>query len=85
MLGETVVVDALLGPLVLAVTAVLSWLPVGQALAIGPVESVWTAVRQFDSLIPVLGPLTAMLGLLGVLAGFLVVRVVLVLWNLIYP
>lgn len=79
------IVDALLTPLVMAVTAVLSWLPVGAAMAIGPVEAVWMGVRKFDSLIPVLGPLTAMLGLLGVLAGFLVVRVVLVLWNLIYP
>ena len=78
-------IDAIVGPLLAAVTGVLAWLPVGQPMEIGPVEAVWLGVRQFDSLVPVLGPVKAMLGLLSVLAGFLVVRVVLVLWNLIYP
>lgn len=78
-------VDALMGPLVQVVNAMMNLLPIGHAMAIGPVEAVWMGVRKFDSLVPVLGPLTAMLALLGVLAGFLVVRVVLVLWNLIYP
>jgi len=83
--GAPVIVDGLLAPLLSAVRTVLGWLPTGAPLDVGVVDTVWAAARQFDSLVPIMGPLVAMLGLLSALAGFLVVRVVLVVWNLIYP
>ncbi len=79
------VIDKLLAPLLAAVQTAIGWLPDGQPLDIGPLETVWTAARQFDSLIPIMGPLVAMLGLLSAVGGFLLVRLVLVIWNLIYP
>jgi hypothetical protein len=80
-----VITDALLSPLLAVVSAVVDMLPTGTPLSIGPVSTLWTAVRQFDSLVPVMGPLTAMLGILSAVVAFVVVRLVLTVWNLIWP
>lgn len=79
------IVDLALSPFLAAVEFLVGLLPTGQALPIGPVASVWSAVAQFDSFIPVMGPLVAMLGVLSAVAVFIVVRLVLTVWNLIYP
>jgi hypothetical protein len=54
-------------------------------LSIGPIDALWTAVRQFDSLVPVMGPVVAMLTLLTAVVAFVIVRLVLTVWNLIWP
>lgn len=79
------VTDAILAPLLAVVQWVVDMLPTGQSLSLGPVDGLWTAVRQFDSLIPVMGPVVVMLGLLSAVVAFVVVRLILTVWNLIYP
>lgn len=79
------IIDALFAPVLAAITAVVNLLPTGTAFEVGPVEAVWSAVRQVDSLVPVMGPLMAMLALLTAAVGFIALRLVLTLWNLIYP
>lgn len=79
------VTDALLAPLLAAVQLVVGWLPDGDPVSVPGLGPVWLAVAQVDSLVPVMGPLVAMLGLLSAVVVFLVVRLVLVVWNLVYP
>ncbi|WP_263118596.1 hypothetical protein [Cellulomonas sp. RIT-PI-Y] len=79
------VTDAILAPLLAVVQWVVDMLPTGEPLSLGPVDGLWTAVRQFDSLIPVMGPVVVMLGLLSAVVAFVVVRLILTVWNLIYP
>jgi hypothetical protein len=80
-----VITDALLAPILSAVQTLIGWLPGGQPLSIGPIDALWTAVRQFDSLVPVMGPVVAMLTLLTAVVAFVIVRLVLTVWNLIWP
>ncbi len=42
-------------------------------------------MRGFDSIVPVMPLITLMLGLLAFGAIFVLVRIVLTIWNLIYP
>ena len=79
------ITDALLAPLLAVVQTVVNLLPTGSPLSIGPVDALWTAVRQADSLVPVMGPLVAMLGVLAAAIAFVIVRLVLTVWNLIWP
>ncbi|MEN1974662.1 hypothetical protein AAHH18_06025 [Cellulomonas sp. P4] len=79
------ITDALLAPILAAVQWVVDLLPEGQALNIGPVEVAWKAVRQADSLVPIMGPTVAMLGLLSAVVVFVIVRLLLTVWNLIWP
>lgn len=79
------VTDAVLAPLLAMVQAVVGWLPEGQPLTVAPIDSVWLAIAQVDSLVPIMGPLIAMLGVLSAVVVFIAVRLVLTVWNLIYP
>jgi len=79
------VTDWLVGLILDAVNAALDLLPVGQAPALPSLAPVWNLLGGIDSLVPILGPLTFMLGLLGLAVVFLLVRLVLVVWNLVWP
>lgn len=79
------ITDALLAPLLAAVDMIIGWLPAGQALDLPNIDAVWNAIATLDSLIPIIGPLMVMLGLLAVGVVFVIVRLALTVWNLIYP
>lgn len=79
------VIDALLAPLLAAVASVVDLLPAGAPLPLPSAAPVWSLVQQVDSLIPIMGPLTVMLGVLSFVLVFVGVRLVLTVWNLIYP
>lgn len=79
------VVDALLAPLLSVVEWVLGLLPAGKALPLPNLTALWNLVAVADSIIPIMGPLLVGLGLLAFGAVFVVVRIVLTVWNLIYP
>lgn len=79
------IVDAILAPLLAAVSWALGLLPEGAPLDLPTLSPLWSAVSMLDSIVPIIGPLTVMLGLLSFGAVFVVVRLVLTVWNLIYP
>lgn len=79
------IVDWLLAPLIAAVQWAVDRLPDGHALDLPDLDALWDQVRGLDSLVPVLGVVQVMLGLLAFAAVFVVVRLVLTVWNLIYP
>lgn len=79
------ITDRILGLLAALLETVTAPLPRGSALQLPSLDSFWNALAGIDSLIPILGPITAGLTLLGALGAFLLVRLVLVVWNLIYP
>jgi hypothetical protein len=80
-----VITDALVAPLLAVVSWVVGKLPSGHALALPSLDELWQTVAQVDSLVPVYGPLQVMLGVLALGAVFVVVRLVLTVWNLIWP
>lgn len=79
------ITDALLAPLVAIVETVLGWLPAGQPLDLPPLGGLWNALAVLDSIVPVMGLVQMMLGLLTFGITFVLVRLVLTVWNLIYP
>ena len=79
------VIDWLFGPVVAAVGAGVDKLPQGHALALPSLTPLWDLIAGLDSIVPIMGPLTVMLGVLGFGAAFIVVRLVLTVWNLLYP
>lgn len=79
------VTDALLAPVLSVVQWVLDLLPDGQPPALPDLDLLWDALAGIDSLVPILGPLTFMVGLLGAVVAFVVARIVLTVWNLIWP
>lgn len=79
------ITDALLSPLIAAVRSVLELLPVGTAPNLPSLQPVWDLIGGLDSLVPIVGPLLFMLGLLSGVVVFVTVRLVLTLWNLIWP
>jgi hypothetical protein len=79
------VTDALLAPLLALAQWVVDTLPDGQALALPSLDGVWSAMAGLNSLLPVSEVVIAALGLLSLVVVFLAVRLVLVLWNLVWP
>lgn len=79
------VTDALLQPLINVVAYVVGLLPDGQPVALPPISGLWDWLRDFDSLIPVMGPVTFFLALVSAVVVFVAVRLTLTVWNLIYP
>jgi hypothetical protein len=80
-----VVTDFLIAPLL----AVLQWavnaLPDGQPVSIPGVGPLVTWISRVDSLIPISGPLTFAMGMLGLVVVFVGVRLLLTAWNLVWP
>ena len=79
------IIDALLAPLLDAVQWAIDRLPTGEPLALPNLDPWWATLRGLDSLIPVMGPVAVALSLLGMGAVFVVVRLILTVWNLIWP
>jgi hypothetical protein len=79
------VTDFVLAPLIAVVKAALNALPAGSAPSLPSIAPLWTSLAGFDSLVPIGGPLAFMLGLLALGVAFVALRLVLTLWNLIYP
>lgn len=79
------VIDWLLAPILDAMNAAVGSLPTGQPLSLPAIDVLWSQLRGLDSLIPVMGPITVMLGVLAAGVVFVAVRLVLTVWHLIYP
>lgn len=79
------VTDALLAPLLALVGKVLGWLPDGSSLPLPSLAPLMTVIGQVDSLVPIAGPLYLICTLLAAGAVFVLVRLLLTVWNLIYP
>jgi len=79
------VLDFLLNPILNAAEAVTGRMPQGQPLTLPSLDGLWSQLRGFDSLVPVMGPLSLMLGLLALGVVFVAARLVLTVWNLIWP
>jgi hypothetical protein len=79
-----VITDALLAVASTIAGWIAALLPSGHLTIPGSGPLV-TVLGQLDSLVPIAGPLTAGVGVLAAVLAFVVVRLVLVLWNLIWP
>lgn len=79
------ITDAVLAPIIAAVRYFIGLLPTGQPLQLPSLGPVWDLIARVDSLVPILGPLQVMLAVLALGAVFIVVRLGLTLWNLIWP
>ncbi len=79
------ITDAILVPVFEAVAYVMGLLPRGGSLPLPPLTPLWTVLAQVESLVPIMGPLYAGLGLLSAAVVFVTVRLVLVAWNLVWP
>jgi hypothetical protein len=79
------VTDALLAPLLALVAKVVGWLPDGNALPLPSLTPLLTVIGQVDSLVPIAGPLAVVCTILAAGAVFVLVRLVLTVWNLIWP
>lgn len=79
------ITDAILGPLLGVVRWMVGLLPQGNPLPLPSLDQLWQIVGEVDGLVPVGTPLTVMLGVLAVGAVFIVVRLVLTVWNLVWP
>lgn len=77
--------DLLLAPLIEAVNAAVDRLPAGQAPNLPDPAGWWSQLQGLDSLVPIMGPLVFMLGLLGLVVVFVAARLILTVWNLIWP
>jgi hypothetical protein len=69
--------NAILGP-------VLDLLPEGH-LSLPSASPVAAALVNIDKVVPILGPLALAATVLSAVVGFITVRLVLTVWNLIYP
>ena len=79
------ILDALIGPLLDALSAGLGLLPEGKALDLPNLDGFWNVVAGVDSIVPILGPLVVMMSILSMVLVFMAVRVVLTVWNLVWP
>lgn len=79
------ITDAVMTPVLSAVTWVLGLLPVGSPLPLPALDGFWSLVAQVDSLVPIWPVLYAALGLLAAGMVFVTVRLVLTVWNLVWP
>lgn len=79
------VTDFFLGLILSAVEAVVGLLPEGQPLDIPAIDSMVSWIQDLNSVIPVGPVIQAAVALLSLLGVFLAVRLVLTVWNLIWP
>lgn len=79
------ITDAILWPLVMLAEWLERTLPDGAPLGMPDTSSFWSAVAGLNSLVPVGEVLVVALSLFAALAVFLVIRLVLLVWNLVYP
>lgn len=79
------VTDSILAPLLAVVARVLNLLPDGTAFTLPAISGLWDWLLDFNTLIPVYGPVVAMLTVLSAVVVFVTVRLILTIWNLIYP
>ena len=78
------VTDAVLGPLFVLAEWVLAQLPSAPVTVPGAgAMLLW--VGRVDSLVPIAEPLTFAAGLGAVAVVFVVIRLVLTMWNLVWP
>lgn len=78
------VTDALLRPLLGVLQWVIDTLPVWSP-NFGSVSAIVVWIGRVDSLVPIAGPLSVMLGVLAFGVVFVLVRMVLLAWNLVWP
>lgn len=79
------VTDFFLGLILSAVETVVGWLPDGVALDLPVIDSMVAWIQDLNSVIPVGPVIQAGVALLSLLGVFLAVRLVLTVWNLIWP
>jgi hypothetical protein len=79
------VTDALLAPLLAVVAKVVGLLPDGSPLPLPSLTPLLTVIGQVDSLVPIAGPLAVVTTVLAAGVVFVLVRLVLTVWNLIWP
>lgn len=78
------VTDALISPFLYTVEYLIGLIP-EYSPDFGAVDSIVVWVARVDSLIPIAGPLSVMLGVLALGVVFVIVRLALTVWNLIWP
>lgn len=78
------VTDAILNPILLAVEWFVNLIPVWSP-SFGSAGAIAVWIARVDSLIPIAGPLNAMLGVLSFGLVFVLVRIGITVWNLIWP
>lgn len=78
------VTDALISPILAIVEWVVGLIP-EYSPDFGGVSSVVVWIARLDMLIPIAQPLTVMLGVLSGVLVFVLGRLVLTLWNLVWP
>lgn len=79
------VTDAILAPILAVVAKMVDLLPDGTAFSLPAIAGLWDWLLDFNTLIPVYGPVVAMLAVLSAVVVFVTVRLILTIWNLIYP
>jgi hypothetical protein len=79
------IVDAIAAPILAIVQWALGLLPRGEALPLPDSSGLWELLAGFDSLVPIWPVLYAGLGLLSAAVVFVTIRIVLTVWNLIWP
>jgi hypothetical protein len=79
------ITDEFLGVILGVVSGLVDSLPKGQPLDLPGVGGFWGVVTGVDSLVPILGPVYMAAGLLAAMVVFVGVRMVLTVWNLIWP
>ncbi len=79
------ITDAILTVLSAVVGFLTSALPDGQPLTLPGASGLASAVGKVDSLVPIAGPMQALLGVMAAALVFVAVRLVLVIWNLLWP
>ncbi|MCR6703404.1 MAG: hypothetical protein NVV66_01460 [Cellulomonas sp.] len=77
------ITDALLAPLVALVHWIAGFLPVGDPLSPNGLTDVRAALAALNTLVPISEVLTVLVTLMSAVGIFLVVRLVVWLWNLV--
>lgn len=78
------VTDALIAPFLYTLEYLIGLIP-NWSPNFGGVEAITVWIARVDSLVPIAGPLNVMLGVLAFGVVFVLVRLVLTLWNLVWP
>lgn len=79
------ITDALLSVIASVGNWLLGWLPDGAPIALPSLAPLWSLAAEVNSLIEINTPVHVMLGVLAAGVVFVVARLVLTLWNLVYP
>jgi hypothetical protein len=79
------VTDAILRPLLSVVDFAFGLLPRAAPMALPGGGALAQQLAGLDSLIPIGGPLRIALGILSAVVVFMLVRLILTVWNLIWP